>query len=202
MPTNPFIHQHATLDHWQTQTERATEAGALADDASAPQLHLGPLEDALAGLPGQRALHAFANQRRDLAAPTVLAGGDSGSWLLALAQQHSAPPLVNIDAGTASDQAASDQAASDQAASNQMSSEARQLLPLHVLYGGVDRATYAASSDDVLAWQVAPAQQPGAPLAWSALPFVPTGLLRAQARWTAWGGVALALALFLAALIA
>ena len=197
MPTNPFIHQHATLDHWQTQTERATEAGALADDASAPQLHLGPLEDALAGLPGQRALHAFAKQRRDLAAPTVLAGGDSGSWLLALAQQHSAPPLVNVDAATTSNQTAS-----NQTASNQTTSEVRQLLPLYVLYGGVDRATYAASSDDVLAWQVAPAQQPGAPLAWSALPFVPTGLLRAQARWTAWGGVALALALFLAALIA
>ncbi len=189
---NPFIHQHATLDRWQTQAEHATEAEAQADDASAPPLHLGPVEDALVGLPGLRALHAFADHRRDLAAPTVLAGGDGGSWLLALAEQHSAPPLVNVDAGEAS----------SQVDSNQTDSGAKEPLPLYVLYGGVDRATYAASSDDVLGWQLAPARQPGAPLAWSALPFVPTRLLRAQERWTAWGGVALAVALLLAALIA
>ena len=144
------------------------------------------------GCPAWGALRAFADHRRDLAAPTVLAGGDSGSWLLALAQQQSAPLLVNVDAGEVS----------NQSASNQSGSGAKQPLPLHVLYGGADRATYAASSGDVLDWQLAPARQPGAPLAWSALPFVPTRLLRAQARWTAWGGVALAVALLLAALIA
>ena len=174
---NLFINRRAILARWQTQTERVTEADVQADDAPAPPFHLGPVQDALVGLHALHALRTFAAARRDLAAPTALSGGDSGVWLLALAEQHNVPPLAAIDAGT------------------------ERPLPLHVAFGGVDRATYAASSEDVVDWQIAPAQQPGAPLAWSALPFLPADLMRAEARWTASVGVALAGALLLAALM-
>ena len=188
---NLFINRRAILARWQSQTERATEADAQPDGEIAPLLHLGPVQDALIGLHGLHALHAFAAARRDLAAPTALAGGDSGTWLLALAAQRDVSPLRGIDAAVDNDAAVDD---------------VQPPLPLHVVYGGVDRATYAASSEDALAWQIAPAQQPGAALAWSALPFVPTDWIRAdslqaEARWTAWLGVALALLLLLAALI-
>ncbi len=204
---NLFSSSRHILARWQRETERATEAFQASEQSDSvsqrlgPLLHLGPVQDALPGLEGLQALQTFAATRRDLAAPLVLAGGDSGLWLLALAEQHNTLPLAAIDATDAIDE-------------TDVASE--QSLPLYTIYGGVDRATYAASSttasdaaarrisvESVADWQLAPARQPAAPLMGSALPFVPASELDFDGdRRLAWLAVALAIALLLGALVA
>jgi len=63
---------------WQTTIDASLEAGQI------PVLDLGSSQQMLQGLPVLAALRTFATQRVDVAAPTLLLGGDAALWLAIL----------------------------------------------------------------------------------------------------------------------
>jgi hypothetical protein len=75
------------LTEWQAELHHAIEAGA------SPQVALGYSAGVLPALVGLDALRRLIDQRRDVTAPLVTAGGPSGAWLSALAQPQNGTPL-------------------------------------------------------------------------------------------------------------
>jgi hypothetical protein len=162
---------------WAAQIEADLEAG------QSPLLNLGAGNGLLENLPALVALHAFAAGRHDLAAPTVLVGGNPLLWLAALLHtadgigSHS-PPFTLLYSGPD---------LATQIASSGAIMAAHQLVQQpHELPA---------------AWTtlLAPGRQAGAPL-WETLPLaVAQSTTPAPAEpddpWLAWGGLSLALLL-------
>lgn len=175
---------HATTlrDHWQRVIELALERGQT------PLLNLGAGAGLLENIPMLVALHAFAQARRDVAAPTVVAGGAPVIWLAALLHDSEGGPETGLLPGP----------------------------PLRVVYSGPDLATQSATIDLLaqpaanaqlssgLANLLAPETQSGAPL-WETLPLLlaatvaervqPTGAPELRDVWLGRFGGGLALLL-------
>jgi hypothetical protein len=178
-------------DAWQGLIELALERGQT------PLLNLGAGAGLLENIPTLVALHAFAQTRRDLATPLVVAGGAPIIWLAAL--------LHDVETGPDRDPT--------------------QSPPLQVVYSGPDLATQSATielfahpgaSSQIpqtppgLANLLAPASQGGAPL-WETLPLFlaatpagdpqPTPTPAPGDPWLGWFGVGLTLLLVILALL-
>ncbi len=179
---------------WQTEIDHRLETGAV------PVLIAGAPNALLPMATTLLAYQALAAQRRDITTPLIIAGGNGGGWLGLL--------LPGLSAGK----------------------DAQSPAPT-VIYAGADTATYLATlalvapmaepaavpigMTDDLAAQFAPRLQPGAPVAWEALPFVEVGespgaplaaangesLVDPLVDWVAWGAMVLAFCLVLSALL-
>jgi hypothetical protein len=76
---------------WQDQVEISLEVG------EAPLLDLGVSNGVLDSIPALATLHAFAEQRMDMTAPTIVSGGNSLLWLAALMHlRNPAPRSPNL----------------------------------------------------------------------------------------------------------
>lgn len=167
---------------WQTTLETGVETGEM------PLLDLGWSAGILPGLMPLLALTDFAHERLDMTAPTVLVGGDSSSWLVALlATPHTAPPLqapgITIAYGGA-DQATHMASVGIYQSRSLHRPEQTQELP----------RAYAA-------W-FAPSEHAGA-TAWAAWPFgLWAEVSRGQVgdRWLTWAGLLLAIGLLITGL--
>ncbi|RIK40185.1 MAG: hypothetical protein DCC55_15820 [Chloroflexi bacterium] len=91
---------HASMlgDSWKGMLEVALEKGQN------PLLNLGAGAGLLESLPVLVALHAFAQERRDITSPTVVVGGAPVAWLAALLHEpgsalHPSPPLQVVYGG-------------------------------------------------------------------------------------------------------
>lgn len=175
---------------WQTTIERGVEAG------QSPLFDLGASPGDLSGLAALLALLAFADQRTDVTAPVVIAGGNSVGWLVGLICQAHAPRVP----GLTSIYSGADP-------STHMASSA-----LYDSQLSAPRHPEQAGMPVYLAPYVAPDRHSSAPL-WDALPFAfgaPAGR-NPQATsdngpsiadpWLTWASVTLALALILLALL-
>lgn len=171
-------------DSWQNRIEVALESGQN------PLLNLGAGAGLLESIPVLVAFHAFAQERRDLTAPTVVVGGAPVLWLASLLHEprpapNSSPPLQVIFGGP---------------------DVATHIASVEML----GPPTPAPQVPAGLATLVAPATQSGAWL-WATLPLAvaeipdanaqPTSTAVAGDSWLGWLGSGLALLLVILALL-
>jgi hypothetical protein len=188
---------------WQADIEAHLEAGQT------PALHLGLNREILEGAPGLLALQTLAERRDDITAPVIMAGGTSPLWPAALLHGRPAdrpprsPDIYPIYAGA----------------------DVATWLASHTLYADgyspLRRHAFLrppAGLPPAMTPLLAPTNEPGAAVAWEALPFhVVAQAERDQRRragaptetpaadhapdWTAYAAVMLAVLLVLAAII-
>lgn len=162
---------------WQTQIETSLEAGGP------PLLDLGANTGVLDSVPALAALHAFAAERVDLTAPTIVSSGNSLLWFAALLYPHnhrsSQSPNLQVVYGGAD--LATHMASIETQRTRMAADEQANQLPAR------------------LALFFAPGAQAG-PLLWEALPFAVTEEADGD-PWLAWVALVLAVGLVLMALL-
>jgi hypothetical protein len=143
------------LSSWQYELDAKLEAGET------PLLNVGMSNLPLGMAPGLLALQALIARRVDVAAPVIVAGGNSPAWLATLvcrprraSWQSPEPSVLFAGADAATYMATLSTLASETAAASARFGELSTPLALGA------------------SWQFAPQLHPGAPMSWDSLPFI------------------------------